>query len=120
MDERRTSQQITGHFAENLACVYLQSQNVVILDRNYRCRRGEIDVVAREAETLIFLEVRFRKSNRYGGAAASITKRKQLRTILAAQRYLQQKGLTNMPCRFDVVAIDGNNSVNWIKHAYSL
>lgn len=107
-----------GDQGEQKAIDWLIQHNIKIIARNYRSRTGEIDIIARDGKTLCFIEVRFRKSTRFGGAAASVTPRKQQRLRLCAQRYLQQNPSLQAPCRFDVIAIDGPDSVNWIKHAF--
>ena len=77
-----------GAEAENLAAAYLQQAGLTLVARNYRCRFGEIDVVAREGKTLVFVEVRMRSSNRFGGAAASITAAKRAKLLRTARHYL--------------------------------
>ena len=82
-----------------------------LLERNYRCRFGEIDLIGWDDAVLIFVEVRMRASQHFGGAVASITLAKQKRIVLTAQHYiaLQGKHLQKAECRFDVIAIDGSN-----------
>lgn len=111
----RTARQIDGQAGEDLALVFLQRRGLVLLERNFRCKGGEIDLVMREENMLVFVEVRKRADRRHGGAAASITPRKQARLILAAQVFLQRYG-TCPACRFDVIAIDGD-SLDWLKDA---
>lgn len=87
----------------------------MLVERNFRCKGGEIDLVMRHHALLVFVEVRQRAGNRYGGAAGSVTPAKQARLILAAQIYLQR--YKNPPaCRLDVVAIDGTE-LTWLKSA---
>jgi putative endonuclease len=111
---RRTSKQMQGQAGEDQALVYLQRNGLCLVERNFRCKGGEIDLIMQERGTLVFVEVRTRGNAAYGGAAASVTPRKQARLILAAQVYLQR---FKMPpaCRFDVMAIDGA-SINWLKN----
>lgn len=110
-----TARQITGAAAEAQALSYLQEQGLVLVQQNFRCKTGEIDLIMREGQNLVFVEVRARADNRYGGAAASVTPAKQRRLIRAAQFYLQR--LPTLPaCRFDVVAIDAGK-LNWLKNA---
>lgn len=120
MENGKTRQAI-GRHAEQLAERYLQSQGLQLQQRNYRCRGGEIDLVMNEGETLVFVEVRYRKHQGFGGAAASVDYRKQQRLLLAAQHYLQKHRAENRPCRFDVVAVtpgnDGQNAIEWITNA---
>ena len=108
-----------GDEAEQMACRYLEGQGLVLRERNYRCRRGEIDLIMQAGNQLVFVEVRYRKNSRYGSAAESITATKQARIINAASHYLQR--LPGEPgCRFDVVAISGNRGerINWIPDAF--
>jgi putative endonuclease len=112
-----------GQQAEQLACRYLQAQGLRLAQRNYRCRLGEIDLVMEDSESLIFVEVRYRRNGRFGSAIDSVTSTKQARLIAAAQHYLQQtKGAQNKPCRFDVVGITleqvGVNSITWLRDAF--
>lgn len=111
---RRTDKQIQGQAGEDEALAYLQRNGLALVERNFRCKGGEIDLIMKERGALVFVEVRKRADAGYGGAAASVTSRKQARLIVAAQSYLQRY---KMPpaCRFDVVAIDGT-SMNWMKN----
>jgi len=111
----RTAKQIAGDAAERQALHYLQRQGLTLLTCNFRCKGGEIDLVMQERGTLVFVEVRKRADRRYGGAAASVTPRKQARLIIAAQVFLQRYR-TPPPCRFDVIAIDGAE-IDWLKNA---
>ena len=107
-----------GEAAEALACDYLRRQGLVVTARNYRCRFGEIDVVAREGGTLVFVEVRRRRSEAFGGAAASITAAKRSRLIAAARHYLARLDEAP-PCRFDALLIRGEPArVEWIRDAF--
>jgi putative endonuclease len=108
-----------GGDKERLACTYLEKSGLRLLDRNYRCRRGEIDLVMRDADILVFVEVRFRASSRFGTPAETVDIRKQRRLAAAAAHYLQRHP-TNLPCRFDVVALSGANSINWIRSAFNV
>lgn len=108
-----------GAEAERLAVAFLQRQGLRLIEANYRCRLGEIDLVCNDRGTLVFVEVRLRGSDTFGGAAASITARKQRRIVLAARHYLQQ--LRALPaCRFDVVLLRGlrDNDIEWIRNAF--
>lgn len=106
-----------GLEAENLAAAFLQQQGLRLVTRNYRCRMGEIDLVMDDCGTLVFVEVRMRKSDHFGGAGASITSHKQRKLIHAAQHYLQQQK-PQPPCRFDALLLDGGK-MEWIKDAFS-
>jgi putative endonuclease len=106
-----------GAEAEQLAASYLQRQGLTLVESNYRCRFGEIDLILRDGPTLVFAEVRQRSRGDFGGAAASIDARKQQRIILAAQHYLST--LARMPpCRFDAVLLDAAARIEWIKDAF--
>ena len=114
-----------GRDAEHACCQYLQKQGLRLLAKNYRGRRGELDLVMRERDTVVFVEVRFRKNNACGGALESVTGSKREKLRITAEQYLQQETkLTNG--RFDVVAMTEkvqNNGLNaysfeWIKNAF--
>jgi len=108
-----------GRAAEDAAVALLQSQGVEIVARNFRRRFGELDVIGRERDTLIVVEVRKRASNRFGGAAASVDFRKQNKLRRAAAAFLQErKDLAGLRVRFDVVALTPGG-VDWIKHAFT-
>lgn len=111
----RTHKQMEGQAGEDQALAHLQHNGLVLAERNFRCKGGEIDLIMRQQHTLVFVEVRKRADQRYGGAAASVTAVKQARLILAAQVYLQRYQ-TPPACRFDVVAIDGT-ALTWLKNA---
>jgi putative endonuclease len=96
---------VAGRAAEDLAARFLDAQGLCVVARNFRTKRGEIDLVARDGATLVFVEVRFRRSESHGGAAESITAAKQARMVAAAQLYLmRQRG--DPPCRFDAILLD--------------
>jgi putative endonuclease len=111
--------QATGSAAEEAAANFLLRQGMQIVARNYRTRLGEIDLVARHGETLVFVEVRLRRaSERFGGAAASIDARKRSRIICAARHFLTQVRPVP-PCRFDVVTLD-DSGPTWLRAAFEL
>ncbi len=94
-----------GARAEAMAAEFLVARGLTIVARNFRIRRGEIDLIARDGDTLVFVEVRLRRNSAFGGAAASITSAKSARLIVAARYYLA--GLSpEPPCRFDAVLLD--------------
>ena len=108
----------TGKRGEAQAAVFLEQHGLKVVARNYRCRGGELDLVCREGRTLVFVEVRERRSLRFGGAAASVDFRKRQRLTRAAQRYLALAfGPKPPPCRFDVVAFEAGEP-HWIKAAF--
>ena len=94
-----------GAAAETLAAEFLQARGLAVIKRNYRCRGGEIDLIARDGATLVFVEVRLRSSSAFGGARASITAAKRRRLKFAAGLFLS--GLRREPpCRFDAILLD--------------
>ncbi|ESQ13529.1 MAG TPA: YraN family protein [Chromatiaceae bacterium] len=106
-----------GDAKEALARRFLEGQGLRHVAHNVACRHGEIDLVMRDQHTLIFVEVRYRRSERYGGAAASVDRHKQARLSAAAGYYLQRYP-TDLPCRFDVVAIGADDRIQWIQSAF--
>lgn len=107
-----------GRDAEALATKFLQRHGLRIVARNWRCRFGEIDVIAREGPVLVFVEVRARTLARYGGAAESIDSHKRSRLIAAATQYLAREGL-DTPCRFDAVLLQSSDEPQWIRNAFT-
>ncbi|MFB1485552.1 MULTISPECIES: YraN family protein [unclassified Thiocapsa] len=108
-----------GDAKERLAEDYLKRRHLQPIARNHRCRFGEIDLVMRDGETLVFVEVRYRRSDRFGSPAETIDRRKQQRLTAAASHYLQAHP-TLLPCRFDVVAVSGGDRIEWIKNAFAV
>ena len=107
-----------GEPAENLAAAFLARRGLTILERNYRCRFGEIDIVARSGALLVFVEVRARKSEAFGGAAGSITAAKRRRLVAAARHYLATRRI-DRACRFDVVLVRGpEQQLEWLTDAF--
>jgi len=111
---RRTVKQIEGDAAEERARRFLEQQGLTLVERNFRCKGGEIDLIMQERASLVFVEVRKRAGSGFGGAAASVTPRKQARLVIAAQVFLQRYRMPP-PCRFDVVAID-DDAMSWLKN----
>jgi len=105
-----------GIAAEALAERFLESRGLRIVLRNYRCRLGEIDLVARDGDTLVFVEVRMRGSAKFGGALASITASKQRKLKAAAGLYLSRLPQTP-PCRFDAILLDSLDApqIEWLR-----
>jgi len=99
--------QAFGKSGEDRAVDELERRGYAVLARRYRTRHGEIDVVARDGETTVFVEVKARATGEFGTAAEAVTRRKQLKLASMARDYLARNGLANTRCRFDVVAIDG-------------
>jgi len=106
-----------GREAEDRAAAWLADRGLQLLARNYRCRGGEIDLVMRDASHLVFVEVRYRSRNDFGGALSSVGPAKQRRLLLAAQHYLARNGWTG-PCRFDVVGFEHDGKAHWIRDAF--
>jgi putative endonuclease len=116
-------QRAVGKTGEEAAVRYLQQQGYCILERNYRCRFGEIDLIARDGRTLTFIEVKTRRSHKFGPAASAVTFAKQRHLIRASQVYMAQTGTAYDLCRFDVVTIDINAHglcIELIKDAFQL
>ena len=111
----------SGKQAEALAARFLERQGLQVLAQNVHCRGGEIDLVCRDKQVLVFVEVRLRRNANYGGAAASITPTKQARIILAARHYLSAHSATESDCRFDCVLMDGldEKRIEWVRDAFS-
>jgi len=111
-----------GARAEELCAELLREAGLRVLARNWRCRHGEIDLVAEEGGTLVFAEVRYRRDERYGGAAGSVTAAKQARLAAAARLYLRRRPNTRSepPCRFDVLLLDSldGSRIQWIRNAF--
>lgn len=107
-----------GVGAEAMAADFLDARGLTIVARNYRCRMGEIDLIARDGATTVFVEVRQRASSAFGGAAASITAAKKLKLTKTARHYVSRLS-TLPPCRFDVVLIEGEPPrIEWIRNAF--
>ena len=107
-----------GREAEDLAAAFLARAGLKLVARNYRCRFGEIDLVMRDGSTLVFVEVRMRSYDRYGGAAASITATKRAKLLRAARHYIAD--IARPPaCRFDALLVNGKDrSIEWLKNAF--
>jgi putative endonuclease len=110
-----------GKEGERAAAEYLSSSGIKILDRNFRCPLGEIDLVAKDGKTTVFVEVRARQADGICSPEESITMYKRRRLTRAALWYLKQRGLLDSPARFDVVAVRWNGEepeINWIVNAF--
>lgn len=95
-----------GKKGEELALAQLKEMKYKILEKNYKCPLGEMDIIAREKDTLVFVEVKTRTTKDFGGPAAAVDARKQRQLSKVALHYLNQKKLNNVPARFDVVAVE--------------
>lgn len=111
------NKRITGSRYEEVAAQYLTGQGLEVLLFNYRSRQGEIDLIARDGDYLVFVEVKYRRTDRLGFPEEAVDIRKQQKMMQTAKYYLYQQGHGDLPCRFDVVAITGNR-IRWIKHAF--
>ena len=107
-----------GKSAELMAAAHLQRNGLTLLESNYRCRFGEIDLIMRDADEIVFVEVRLRSNAAFGGAAASITSSKQQKISRTAEHYLQLHG--SAACRFDAVLFDAlaEDRIHWLKNAF--
>jgi putative endonuclease len=112
----QTPEQLAGGAAEESAARFLERNGLAILARNYRTRLGEIDLIARDGATLVFVEVRLRANDRCGGGAESIGYRKRARIEAAARQYLAHIR-REPPCRFDVITLDDGIPV-WLRGAF--
>lgn len=111
-----------GKSGEDIACRELQRLGYAILARRYRTRYGEIDIVARDGATIVFVEVKARTTDRYGVPSEAVTLDKQARITAMAEDYVARRGLTGAPCRFDVVAVtfgtEGRLNVEVVRSAF--
>ena len=116
--------QVAGRAIEAAAEARLADAGLVPIARNVNCRMGELDLVMRDGESLVFVEVRYRRSASHGSAAESVSRSKRARIVAAARYFLMRNPrLANRPCRFDVVAVDGEGDarrVEWLRDAFRL
>ncbi|MGQ9425946.1 YraN family protein [Gilvimarinus sp. F26214L] len=112
---------LTGQRAEREAEAFLCAKGLRLEERNFSCKLGEIDLIMRDGDTLVFAEVRYRTNPRFGSPAESVDYRKQQKIVRSAQYFMQRKRLVDaIPCRFDVVSITGGAppQIQWIKDAF--
>lgn len=113
-----------GEQLETVALHYLENHGLTLVCRNFQCKLGEIDLVMCEAQTLVFVEVRYRRSERFGSAVETVDRRKQRKLVRTAQVYLKlQRFSQRCPCRFDILGITGNSTTqdyrfDWIPNAF--
>lgn len=111
-----------GRRAEEAAFRFLTARGLTLLERNFRHRRGEIDLIMREKTCIVFIEVRYRSSPRFGSALESVDRRKQEKLVMTAQHYLQTHArLAQQTARFDVISIEPgmqDSSITWIRDAF--
>ena len=120
---KRLTTKSVGDQTETLAADYLKQQGLTCLARNFSSRYGEIDIIVKDGESIVFVEVKYRKQLSHGGAISTISTSKQQKLKLCASFYLQQAQLNeyNTPCRFDVVALQGpieQPNITWLKNAF--
>lgn len=114
-----------GAEIEQQACHWLTQQGLKLIERNYRCRQGEIDIIMRDQQQLVFVEVRYRKQNRFGSAAESVNWRKQQKLLKTAAHYLaHRRKYSKLYCRFDVLAVQPSDDQvslrwDWIQDAFT-
>ena len=107
-----------GQFAERRACRYLQRQGLTLVAKNYRCANGEIDLIMRDKEQLVFVEVRYRENKHYGTGIDSVDSKKIKKLILTARHYLASHQL-DVPARFDIVGLDASLNPERISDAFN-
>ncbi|MCF0124315.1 MAG: YraN family protein [Clostridia bacterium] len=116
---------IIGKNGEDMACRYLEEKNYKIIERNYRCKKLEVDIIAKDMEQneIVFIEVKTRSNLKYGNPAESVFNKKQTNIILAAKYYIYINKIINFPIRFDVIEVfilKNDYKINHIKGAFSL
>ena len=110
----------TGKRYEQLALNHLKKQGLNTLCRNYRCRRGEIDLIMQDQQTIVFVEVRYRRYHYFGSALESIDRKKQQHIIASANHFLLKKRRTLLTaCRFDIISCN-QTEIHWIKNAFQV
>ena len=112
-----TNYRLQGKKAEDVACNFLLQNGLSLIEKNYQCRYGEIDIIMQDCDTLVFIEVRYRSTMNYGGAEASVDNNKRQKLVFTANHYIQRNHISQ-PMRFDVVAIYPNQPPNWITNAF--
>lgn len=108
---------LKGKKAEDVACSFLLKNGLSIVKRNYHCRFGEIDLIMQDSDNLVFVEVRYRKSGIFGDAAESVDHNKRRKLVFTANHYLQAHPCS-LASRFDVVALSGEQEIEWITNAF--
>ena len=110
-----------GNHAESLACRYLRRHGLRLLKRNFRCQRGEIDLIMQDGDSLVFVEVRYRKLTHFGHPTETVSRIKQTRIIHCARYYMHIHQSWNEPVRFDVISIEGQAEamkIEWLTDAF--
>ena len=113
-----------GNRGEELAVQFLKRKGIKIIERSYRVKAGEIDVIAKDRQTYCFIEVKSRSTDKFGTALEAVDSKKKKRMTRAALWYLQSRRLTESPCRFDVVAIQQDGAekpkIEWVQNAFEM
>ena len=123
MRKMKTTTRSKGQETEDACCDYLKNKGLVLIERNFHCRHGEIDLIMKENKTIVFIEVRYRKNNDFGGALESITPSKQIKVKASAETYIQTHKISGA-VRIDFVAMtiapneDSDYLFDWIKNAF--
>lgn len=110
--------QSLGNAAEQAALNFLEGQGLTLLERNFACKLGEIDLIMQNEDCLVFVEVRLRNNPLYGSGAETVTPKKIRKIIKTAEYYLLKHPLGNFDCRFDVISMD--DKIDWIQNAFTL
>lgn len=117
------NKRVIGDGNEDIACKYLISQGLRIIGRNFRCRQGEIDIIAKDKEYLCFMEVKYRSNSDFGQPEEAVNIRKQRKISKVSKFYLYSKNLSfDTPIRYDVIAVyvnEGITTIKWIKNAFN-
>jgi len=122
-NDRDGGRKSLGKQGEDLAVAFMEQKGYTVVARNYRCRPGEIDIIARKKKLLCFIEVKTRRTGRFGPPQEAVTPAKQYKIGRAAQDFLQRHRLENWPARFDVIAVDfssGEGIIDCIENAFEL
>ncbi len=115
------SRQALGARGEEYVAGYIQRQRMAVLERNYRCRLGEIDIIAKDGDTVAFIEVKTRSGSRFGSPAEAVTEAKKQKLLKAAYDYIASRDVGDVGLRFDVAEVfvqDNGFSINYIKNAF--
>lgn len=120
---KKQSTRATGAITEQFAKQYLINLGLTFVDENIHCRQGEIDLIMKDKDILVFIEVKYRKNSNFGGAISAVSKAKQNKIKYCSTFYLHKMNLNeyNTPCRFDVIALEGDINqpqVTWLKNAF--
>jgi putative endonuclease len=107
-----------GAYFERCAERYLSTFGLTLIAKNYRCKFGEIDLIMQDKETFVFIEVKYRATEQFGGAVSSLSPQKMRRLRRSIAFYCQEHRISNSPLRIDFVAINGEQQCHWIKNLY--